>query len=238
MAGGHPTLPRGRDTRLATNPVATPWEGISVTKTHLRAWSALMALVSVVLMLGSSVASAAPTARAADPTASARVTVTVTPTILVSKNANGSWSRWGPCTPSAKPAATTGASSGGFLVWIVVGLALVLAAGAAYWWLLLRRSATHAGRHPQEQKEALTERASRRPLGTLPSLLLVLFLAMSGVLLGASGMFIYLSQEPTLFPRAHMVRSLAPGRGFQRRRRPRLRLPLERSSCRNSAPAR
>lgn len=117
-----------------------------MTKTHLHAWSALMAVVGVVLMLGVSISSAAPTARAMDSTASARVTVTVTPTIMVSKNANGELVTVGTVTPSAKPAATTGASSGGFLGWIVVGLALVLAAGATYWWLLLRRSTAHVGR--------------------------------------------------------------------------------------------
>lgn len=143
---------------------------ISVTKTHLPARSALiavvgMALVGVVLMLGASVASAAPTARAMDdPTPSARVTVTVTPTILVSKNANGELITVGTVTPGASPAATTGTSSGGSLVWIFVGLVVVLAAGAAYWWLLMRRSTAHIGRrrapvkpqpdsHPQERPE-------------------------------------------------------------------------------------
>jgi hypothetical protein len=123
-----------------------------------------MAVVGVVLMLSASVASAAPTAGAMAPTASPRVTVTVTPTILVSENANGELVTVGTVTPSAVPAATTGASSGGFLVWILVGLALVLTAGAAYWWLLLRRSTAHAGRrrapgkpqpdpHPQERRK-------------------------------------------------------------------------------------
>lgn len=46
----------------------------------------------------------------------------------------------------------------------------------------------------------MTERASRRPLGTVLSLLLGLFLCVSGGLLGASGMFIYLSQEPAPLP--------------------------------------
>ena len=46
----------------------------------------------------------------------------------------------------------------------------------------------------------MTARASRRPLGTLPSLLLGLFVAISGALLGASGLFIYLSQEPAPIP--------------------------------------
>jgi hypothetical protein len=138
---------------------------IFVTKTHLPAWSALMAVLGVVLMLGASVASGAPTARAMDdPTPSARVTVTVTPTILVSKNANGELITVGTVTPGAKPAATTEAGSGGFLGWIFVGLVLVVAAGAAYWWLLRRRSTAHIGRrragvkpepdtHPQERLE-------------------------------------------------------------------------------------
>ncbi|MCA1782288.1 MAG: hypothetical protein ABR500_10335 [Dermatophilaceae bacterium] len=140
-----------------------------MTKTHLRAWSALMAVVGVVLMLGASVASAAPTARAMDPTPSARVTITVTPTILVSEDANGELVTVGTIMPGAEPAtpdatttaATTGAGSGGSLVLIVVGLALVLAAGGVYWWLLLRRSTAHVGRrvkkqpdtHPQERRE-------------------------------------------------------------------------------------
>lgn len=136
-----------------------------MTKTHLHPWSALMAVVVVVLMLGASVASAAPTARAMDdPTPSARVTVTVTPTILVSKNANGELITVGTVTPGANPAATTEASSGGSLGWIFVGLVLVVAAGAAYWWLLRRRSTAHVGRrrarlrprpikHPQERPE-------------------------------------------------------------------------------------
>lgn len=135
-----------------------------MTKTHLHVWSALLAVVGVVLMLGVPIASTAPTARAMDSAASARVTVTVTPTILVSKNANGELVTVGTVTPSAKPAATTGASSGSSLAWIVVGLALALAAGAAYWWLLFRRSAAHVGRrrarvtprpdtHPQEGPE-------------------------------------------------------------------------------------
>lgn len=147
-----------------TNSVATPWKGISVTKTHLHARSALMAVVGVVLMLAASVASAAPTAQAMDPTGSARVTVTVTPTILVSENADGELVTVGTVMPGPEPAATAGASSGGSLVWIVGGLALVLAAGAAYWWLLLRRSPAHGGRrvarvkpqpdtHPQERRE-------------------------------------------------------------------------------------
>lgn len=123
-----------------------------MTKTHLHAWSALMAVVGVVLVLGASVGSAAPTARAVAPTASARVTVTVTPTILVSENPNGELVTVGTVTPSAEPAATTGPSSGGSLVWILVGLALVLAAGAAYWWLLLRRSNAHAGRRRADGK--------------------------------------------------------------------------------------
>ena len=138
-----------------------------MTKTHLPAWSALMALMAVVgvvvLMMGASVASAAPTARAMDdPTPSARVTVTVTPTILVSKNANGELITVGTVTPGNSPAVTSGAGSGGSLGWIFVGLVLVLAAGAAYWWLLRRRSTAHIGRrragvmpqpdtHPQER---------------------------------------------------------------------------------------
>ncbi|MEO6790455.1 MAG: hypothetical protein ABI187_05755 [Ornithinibacter sp.] len=132
-----------------------------MTKTHLHMWSALMAVVGVVLMLGVSIASAAPTASAMVPMVT--VTVTVTPTIMVRKNANGDLVTVGTVTPSAKPAATPAASSGGFLGWIVVGLALVLAAGATYWWLLLRRSTAHAGRrgargkpqpdtHPQERR--------------------------------------------------------------------------------------
>lgn len=148
--------------------VATPWKGISVTKTHLRAWSALMALVGVVLMLGASVASAAPTARAMDPAAGAGVTVTVTPTILVSEDENGELVTVGTVTPGAEPAATTPgattpaatttaatteAGSSGFLVWIVVGLALALAAGGAYWWLLLRRSTAHVGRRVKKQPD-------------------------------------------------------------------------------------
>jgi hypothetical protein len=137
-----------------------------VTKTHLHPWSALMAVVGVVvLMLGTSVASAAPTASAMDdPTPSARVTVTVTPTILVSKDANGELITVGTVTPGAKPAATTEASSGGSLGWIFVGLVLVVAAGAAYWWFLRRRSTPHIGRrragvkpqpdtYPQERPE-------------------------------------------------------------------------------------
>jgi hypothetical protein len=151
-----------------TNSVATPWEGISVTKKHLGAWSALMAVVGVVLMLGASVASAAPTAGAMAPTPSARVTVTVTPTIFVSEDSNGELVTVGTVTPGAMPAATTGAgptgvSSGGSLVWIAGGLGLVLAAGASYWWLLLRRSTPNAGRrarvmpqpdpHPQERRK-------------------------------------------------------------------------------------
>jgi len=133
-----------------------------VSKTHLQAWSALMAVVGVLVMLGASVASAAPTLKATDPTASARVTitvtptiivrkdpngqevtlgtVTVTPTILVSKNANGELVTVGTVKPGAKPAATPGARSGGVLAWIVVGLALLLVAGGAYWWLIVRRS--------------------------------------------------------------------------------------------------
>lgn len=140
-------------TRLpTTNSVATPWEGISVTKTHPRTWSALMAVAGVVvLMLGASVVSAAPTAKAMDPSAITGVTVTVTPTILVSEGPNGELVTVGTITPGmpgttpavSTPAATTESGSSGLLVWIVVGLALVLAAGGAYWWLLLRRSKAH-----------------------------------------------------------------------------------------------
>lgn len=43
----------------------------------------------------------------------------------------------------------------------------------------------------------------------LPNLLFVLFLAISGVVLGASGMFIYLSQEPAPLP----TRTYGPGVG-------------------------
>lgn len=129
-----------------TNSAATPWEGISVTKTHPRTWSALMAVVGVVLMLGASVASAAPTAQAMDPSAIAAVTVTVTPTILVSEAPNGELVTVGTIMPG-----TTEAGSSGPLVWIVVVLALVLAAAGAYWWLLFRRSTGHGGRRGETQ---------------------------------------------------------------------------------------
>ncbi len=123
-----------------------------------------MAVVGVVLMLGASVASAAPTARAMDdPTPSARVTVTVTPTILVSKNANGELITVGTVTPGAKPAATTEASSGGSLGWIFVGLVLVVAAGAAYWWLLRRRSTPHIGRRRAGVKPQPDTHLQERP---------------------------------------------------------------------------
>lgn len=46
----------------------------------------------------------------------------------------------------------------------------------------------------------MTERSSRRPLGTLLSLLLGLSLCVSGGLLGASGMYIYLSQDSAPLP--------------------------------------
>lgn len=149
------------NTRLAmTNPVATPWEGISVTKTHRRTWSALMAVVGVVaLMLGASVVSAAPTAEAMNPSAIAGVTVTVTPTILVSEDPNGELVTVGTVVPGmpgtapavSTPAATTESGTSGILVWIVAGLALVLAAGGAYWWLLLRRSTAPARRRGEKR---------------------------------------------------------------------------------------
>ena len=134
-----------------------------MTKTHPRTWSALMAVVGVVLMLGASVASAAPTAKAMDPSAIAGVTVTVTPTILVSVDPNGELVTVGTITPGmpgttpaattpavSTPAATAEAGSSGLLVWIVVGLALALAAGGAYWWLLLRRSTAHVRRRVEK----------------------------------------------------------------------------------------
>jgi hypothetical protein len=131
-----------------------------VTKTHPRTWTALVAaVVGVVLMLAASVVSGAPTAKALDPSAIAGVTVTVTPTILVSEGPNGELVTVGTVTPGmpgATPAvgttaATTESGSSGLLVWIVVGLALVLAAGGAYWWLLLRRSTAHVRRRGEKR---------------------------------------------------------------------------------------
>ena len=122
-----------------------------MTRTHPRTWSAFVAVVGVVLMLGVSVATAAPAAEAMDPSAIDGVTVTVTPTILVSEAPNGELVTVGTVTPGippavSTPAATTESGSSGPLVWIVVGLALVLAAGGAYWWILLRRSTAHVRR--------------------------------------------------------------------------------------------
>jgi hypothetical protein len=127
-----------------------------VTKTHPRTWSALVAVVGVVLMLGASVASAAPTAQAMDPSAIAGVTVTVTPTILVSEGPDGELITVGTVTPGiapavSTPAATTESGSSGLLAWIVVGMALVLAAGGAYWWVLLRRSTPHVKRRGEKR---------------------------------------------------------------------------------------
>ena len=158
-----------------------------MSKTQLQAWSAL-AVVGVLVMLGASVASAAPTLKATDPTASARVTitvtptiivrkdpngqevtlgtVTVTPTILVSRNANGELVTVGTVMPGAKPAATPGASSGGVLAWIVVGLALLLAAGGAYWWIIVRRSTDQtplAGRRAAPARARVTPPPSDTP---------------------------------------------------------------------------
>lgn len=127
-------------------------------KTHLHAWSALVAVVGVVLMFGASVASAAPTAPAMVQTANA-VTVTVTPTILVSKDANGKLITVGTVTPGAEPAPTAEVGSAGSLVWIFLGLALVLAAAAGYWWLLLRRSTAHTGR----RRASLSPQSETRP---------------------------------------------------------------------------
>ena len=131
-----------------------------MTKAHPRMWSALVAVVGVVVLtLGASVASAAPTGRAMDPSAIAVVTITVTPTILVSEDPNGELVTLGTITPGmpgttpalSTPAATTESGSSGPLVWIVVVLALVLAAAGAYWWLLFRRSTGHDGRRGETQ---------------------------------------------------------------------------------------
>lgn len=130
-----------------------------MTKTHPRTWSALMAVVGVVvLMLGGSVVTAAPTAKAMNPSATG-VTITVTPTILVSEGPDGELVTVGTVVPGmpgtapalSTPAATTESGSSGPLVWIVAGLALVLAAAAAYWWVLLRRSATRVRRRAEKQ---------------------------------------------------------------------------------------